>query len=88
MAPMRDEGPYWDRIQKFGEGTCTIIFGVPDVDAAIARAKENGVELDWEAKLEGDEPWLRRFKSFREARLRAFDGDFAATLTLSEIVPV
>ncbi|MDB5582459.1 MAG: hypothetical protein JWR80_7635 [Bradyrhizobium sp.] len=88
MAPLRDEGRYWDKLQKFGEGTCTIIFGVADIDAAIQRAKENGADLDWEVSLEGDEPWLRRFKSFREARLKAFGEDFAATLTLSEIVPI
>jgi len=87
MAPMRPEGRYWERLQRFGEGTCTIIFGVPDIDEAIERAKSHGVDLDFEVKLEGDEPWLQRFDSFREARLKAFSDDFAATLTLSEIVP-
>ena len=87
MAPLRPEGRYWDKLQRFGEGTCTIIFGVEDIDAAIARAKEQGVNLDFEVKLEGDEPWLKRFSLFREARLKAFSDDFAATLTLSQIVP-
>ena len=88
MAPVREEGRYWDRLQRFGEGTCTIVFGTKDIDAAIARAKEYGVDLDWEVKLEGDEPWLARFKGFREARLRAFPEEFAATLTVSQIEPV
>ncbi len=87
MAPMRPEGRYWEKLQKFGEGTCTIIFGVKDIDAAIARAKSKGIDLDFEVKLEGDEPWLQRFSLFREARLKAFSDDFASTLTLSEIVP-
>lgn len=87
MAPMRQEGPYWDRLQRFGEGTCTIIFGVRDIDAAIERAAQQGAALDFEVKLEGDEPWLERFSLFREARLKAFPDDFAATLTVSQIVP-
>ena len=87
MAPIRNEGRYWDRLQRFGEGTCTIIFGVPDIDAAIKRARSQGAEVDFVAKLEGDEPWLTRFSSFREARLNAFDDGFSATLSLSEIVP-
>ena len=57
------------------------------VDASIARAKSMGIDLDFEVKLEGDEPWLQRFSLFREARLKAFSDDFASTLTLSEIVP-
>ena len=89
MAPIRHEGRFWDRLQRFGEGTCTIVFGVPDLDAAIERARSHGAEVDFEAKLEGDEPWLARFSTFRETRLHAFeDGKFNATLTLSEIVPV
>ncbi|MFD8339328.1 VOC family protein [Streptomyces solisilvae] len=88
MAPLRDEGPYYERLQKFGEGTCTIIFGVPDIDAAIERAGREGAPLDFEVELEGDEPWLARFKQFREARLKAFDDDFALSLTLSQIEPV
>jgi 4-hydroxyphenylpyruvate dioxygenase-like putative hemolysin len=87
MAPMRKEGRYWEKLERFGEGSTTIIFGVKDIDAGIARAKRMGVELDFEVKLEGDEPWLRRFKHFREARLHAFDENFASTLTLSQIEP-
>ena len=87
MAPIRREGPHWGKLQRFGEGTCTIIFGVGDIDAAIEHAKANGAELAWEVKLGGDEPWLRRFKKFREARLKAFDDDFACTLTVSQIEP-
>jgi len=88
MAPLRKEGPHWDKLQRFGEGTCTIVFGVDDIDAAIQRAKANGVDLAWEVKLGGDEPWLRRFITFREARLNAFDDSFACTLTVSQIEPV
>jgi len=88
MAPLRREGPHWDKLQRFGEGTCTIIFGVADLDSAVQRARANGADLAWEVKLGGDEPWLRRFKLFREARLNAFDDNFACTLTLSQIEPV
>ena len=88
IAPLHEEGSYWDRLQKFGEGTCTIVFGVPDIDDAISRAGAAGAPLDFEVQLNGDEPWLSRFKHFREARLKAFDDDFALSLTLSQIEPV
>jgi hypothetical protein len=87
MAPLRKEGRYWERLQRFGEGTITLIFGVKDIDVAIGRAKKHGVDVDFEVKLSGDEPWLTRFKSFREARLKAFDPEFAMSLTLSQIEP-
>jgi hypothetical protein len=88
MAPTREEGPYWDRIQRYGEGTVSIIFGVADLDDGAQRARDNGVEVLPEAKLNGDEPWLTQFSKFREVRLGTFGLDLACFLTLSEIVPV
>jgi predicted enzyme related to lactoylglutathione lyase len=88
MAPLRQEGGYWERIARFGEGTCVIVFGATDIDIAIARARENGVELGWEVRLEGDDPILGRFRTFREARLLAFPEEFAASLALCQIEPV
>lgn len=87
IAPMQQSGRYWDRIQKFGEGSVTIIFGVPDLDAAIKRAEENGAPLRFNIKLEGNEPWLKRFKVFREAKVDMFEEEFASTITLSQIEP-
>jgi hypothetical protein len=87
MAPAREEGPYWERIQRHGEGTVSIIFGVADLDDGAQRARDNGVEVLPEAKLNGDEPWLDRFSTFREARLGTFGLDLACFLTLSEIMP-
>jgi predicted enzyme related to lactoylglutathione lyase len=87
IAPMRPEGRYWERIQKFGEGTVTIVFGVPDLDAAIKRAGENGAPLRFNIVMTGDEPWLSRFKTFREAKIDMFPEEFAATVTLSQIEP-
>src|SRR5688500_10130156 len=43
MAPVRPSGRYWEKLQRFGEGTCTIIFGVPNIDKAIDRAEAHGV---------------------------------------------
>ena len=88
VAPLREEGRYWERLQRFGEGTCNIVFGTKDIEAAISLAKAHDVDLDWEVKLEADTPWLARFKTFREARLRAFPDEFAATLMVSQIEPV
>ncbi len=87
IAPMQQSGRYWDRIQRFGEGSVTIVFGVADIDAAIARAKDHDAPLCFHIELAGDEPWLNRFKLFREAKIDMFDEEFAATLTLSQIEP-
>jgi hypothetical protein len=88
MAPTREEGPYWERIQRHGEGTVSIIFGVADMDAGIQRARDSGVDVSSEVTLNGDEPWLEQFSTFREARLGTFGLDLACSFTLSEIVPV
>lgn len=88
MAPTREEGLYWERIQRYGEGTVSIVFGVADLDDGAQRARDNGVEVMAEAKLNGNEPWLDRFSTFREARLGPLGLDLACFLTLSEIVPV
>jgi catechol 2,3-dioxygenase-like lactoylglutathione lyase family enzyme len=88
MAPTRQQGAYWDRLQRYGEGTAAIVFGVANMDEAIKRARENGATIPYEAKLNGNEPWLTRFSSFREARLSAFDENLSCSFTLSEIVPI
>lgn len=88
IAPLREEGRIWDRIQKFGEGSVTIVFGTPDIDAAIDRATDNGADFMFHIQTSGDEPWLKRFSKFREAKIDMFPEDFGATVTLSEIVPV
>lgn len=87
IAPMDNHGRYWDRIQKFGEGSVTIVFGVRDIDAAIQRAGENGAPMRFHIEMQGTEPWLKRFKVFREAKLDMFEEEFAATLTLGQIEP-
>lgn len=87
IAPMQQSGRYWDRIQRFGEGSVTIVFGVADIDAAIARAEHHNAPLRFHIELAGDEPWLNRFKLFREAKIDMFEEEFAATLTLSQIEP-
>jgi predicted enzyme related to lactoylglutathione lyase len=88
MAPTRQEGPYWERIQRSGEGTVSIVFGVADMDLAMQRARDNGAEVAYEAKLNGSESWLKRFSTFREARLARLADDLSCSFTLSEIVPV
>jgi predicted enzyme related to lactoylglutathione lyase len=87
IAPTREEGLYWERLQRFGEGTVTIIFGVADMEEGKRRVEANGGSMGHEAKMKGDEEFLKRFSSFREARLNVFGDDFACLFGLSEIVP-
>ena len=39
-------------------------------------------------ELNGDEPWVKRFKVFREARVKLFDMDFATGFTLGQLEPL
>jgi predicted enzyme related to lactoylglutathione lyase len=87
IAPMQNSGRYWDRIQRFGEGSVTIIFGVEDIDAAVKRAEDNGAPLRFHIEMQGTEPWLNRFKVFRESKIDMFEEEFSATVTLSQIEP-
>jgi hypothetical protein len=88
IAPMRESGTIWDRIQRWGEGTVSIVFGVPDIDKAIEKATEGGGEFIYNLVLEGSEPWLKRFKTFKESKVKIFPDDFASTVTLGQIEPV
>lgn len=87
IAPTRPEGPHWERLQRFGEGCVSILFGVADLDDGMARATANGATVAYEATLSGEEAWLKRFSRFREASLNVFDTDVACVFGLSEIVP-
>src|ERR1700733_5240448 len=60
IAPTNDSSEYYARLETFGEGTTTIVFGVEDIDKAVERAGSLGVSANFEAKLEGSEPWLKR----------------------------
>jgi hypothetical protein len=88
IAPTRQQGGYWDRLQRHGEGSAVIVFGVANMDEAIERAQANGATIPFEARLNGTEPWLARFSSFREARLSELGENLSCSFTLSEIVPV
>jgi hypothetical protein len=86
IAPTREEGVYWDRLQRFGEGSVSIVFGVANLDEGIKRAAANGAPVFRGAKVNGDEPWLKRFSTFREAGLSAFSDELSCSFVLSEIV--
>jgi predicted enzyme related to lactoylglutathione lyase len=88
IAPTREEGAYWERLQRFGEGSVNIIFGVADLDQGMKRVLDNGGTLGHEARLNGDEPFLAKFSRFREVRVNAFDDAFGCVFGLSEIVPM
>jgi 4-hydroxyphenylpyruvate dioxygenase-like putative hemolysin len=87
LAPLKNEGRYWDRLQKYGEGSTIIVFGVKDMDAAQQRARDAGVEVGFEVKLGGTEPWFDRFSTFKEARINMFDSDLCVSMALSQIEP-
>lgn len=88
-APRPGAGVQWERLQRFGEGSVNIVFGVADLDDGVERAEANGASPGLVASVDGDEPWLAPFSSFREVRLDAFDDeDLSCSFVLSEIVPV
>ena len=87
LAPLKEEGRYWDRLQKYGEGSTIIVFGVKDMDAAQQRARDAGVDVGFEVKLGGTEPWFDRFSTFKEARINMFEGDLCVSMALSQIEP-
>ena len=87
VAPLHESGQLWERIQKFGEGSCTLVFGVRDLDSSVQRVEENGGVFMFNIELDGDEPWLKRFRVFREARVKLFDTEFATGFTLGQIEP-
>jgi hypothetical protein len=84
LAPTREAGPFWERIQRRGEGHVTIIFGVDNFDDACKRATDAGLSVGTEIGLQGDEPWGKHFAVFREARLAPICG---AAIILGEIEP-
>lgn len=86
VAPLRKEGRYWERLQRFGEGCTVLVFGVDDIDEAMVRANQMGIETrEW--RFNPKFPWLKRFRLFREAKVEAFPPEFVMGLTFSEIVP-
>jgi hypothetical protein len=87
IAPLRESGTIWERIQRWGEGTVTIVFGVPDMDKAVKHATDNGGQFLFNIEMEGTEPWLKRFKTFKETKVKIFPDDFASTVTFGQIEP-
>lgn len=87
LAPLREEGRFWERLQKYGEGTTIIVFGVKDMDAAQQRARDAGVAIGPEVHLDGSEEWYDRFSHFRECGLGMFDPPLPVTIGLSQIEP-
>jgi len=45
MAPLRDDSPVGKFIAKRGPGLHHVAYGVTDIDAALAAARETGLEL-------------------------------------------
>lgn len=87
LVPLKEEGRFWDWLQKFGEGTSIIVFGVQDMDAAKQRALEAEDKSGPEVQLGGTEPCYDRFETFREVGLGIFDQDLPVSIALSQIEP-
>jgi hypothetical protein len=85
VAPIREEGFLWERIQTRGDGYMNVVFGVSNFENARARASEAGVEtLFCVDGLHGNEPWFDRFSVMKEAILEPI---FGAAIVLGEIEP-
>ncbi|HEX7848646.1 MAG TPA: VOC family protein [Sphingomonas sp.] len=87
LAPLREDGRSWDRLQKSGEGPTIIVFGVKDMDAAQQRARDAGIEIGHQVQLGGTEPWFDRFSHFRESGMTMFDPPLPVSIALSQIEP-
>ena len=56
----------WDTDER-GEGVHSIIFGVPDIEDALAHAKELGYPVSAAFGFGGNEPWKHKLEVFKEA---------------------
>jgi hypothetical protein len=74
-APIEEHGLVWEHLQRTGEGSVAIVFGVEDIDDAMRRVHESGVQtLPVEINLQGDEPFADLFDVVREVPLEPLHG--------------
>jgi hypothetical protein len=87
LAPLDIATPLADRIREHlatkGEGLFAIVFGVPDIMAAKARADRLGYRTSDLVENRGDEPWGHKTAAMKESMV----GDFMNSLFIfGEIV--
>jgi hypothetical protein len=84
-APIEEHGLIWEHLQRTGEGSVAIVFGVDDMDEALRRVHDGGVQtLPVEINLQGDEPFADLFDVVREIPLEPLHG---VQLLLGQIEP-
>ena len=74
VSPTRQEGEYWDLLEKKGEGVGFITFGVGSFDQGKSRAQVAGIKPGPEIGLRGDEAWFHKFETLRECSLGSIFG--------------
>jgi hypothetical protein len=93
VAPLDDTSPLAEHLQVHGEGLFGVVFGVPDLATALARAARNGVPPATPAdpifdvlRLDAGAPvyanYTERFETFNEAILSQVHG---TTVILAQI---
>ncbi len=64
VSPTPERGPANDalhaRLESHGEGLLAVVYGVPDLDAHMAKLKAKGVELGPLMETDPCEPWFDR----------------------------
>jgi hypothetical protein len=85
VAPLDDTSSLAEHLRMHGEGLFGVVFGVPDLEAALARAGQHGVSPATPTdpifdvlRLDGGAPvyanYTHRFETFREAVLAPVHG--------------
>jgi len=70
MSPVDPDASFaaavWAFLHQRGEGVFAVVFGVPDLDEATARARSLGFTGDFVIDDLGPGPWSERTESFKE----------------------
>jgi hypothetical protein len=99
LAPLHDKGPFNDYLKARGEGFFAVIFGVADLETAVRKAQERGIEavLDADGRpllidaltIAAGEPahlsWRDRVRVYRETPLQPVAG---VNAYLGQIEPI
>jgi 4-hydroxyphenylpyruvate dioxygenase-like putative hemolysin len=66
-CPLSDGTRAAQHLREHGESAYSMVFGVPDLAAAKARARDLGYEPSEDIDQTGEEPWTYRMEHIKEA---------------------